>query len=282
LSVPLGLGRARATLAARQERLRPSAQGPLAGPAVHERDLAATVDLQAGQATARVTVGANARPGNVAGSVVAYTRLDAAIPLRDGVTVGFDTGLNAMSTASAALRLRGKLDWAGANLVLARPGGPWARADAALLRYRTRDGAPVASGKRIGAELGTSVLPAYPGWTARVAGRVERQRSAPAAAAAPEPAHGIVLPEQAGWAGVGTSLRFGDADDEWGEPHGLVDAEIGRQWPDGRATHAVRAELTLPLTRKASLRLSLLHANSHGALAAPTTRRAGVVFQHSF
>ena len=276
LSVPLGRGRT--TLTASKARLRPSAQGALAGPALAETDLAATVDLQAGPATAHVTVGANARTG----SVVAYTRMDAAIPLRQGVTVGFDTGLNAMNTASAALRLRGKQDWAGAHLILARPGGAYLRADAAVQRYRTRAGEPVASGTRVGAEVGASVLAAHPEWTVRMAGRRERNRPHPAAATSPEPPHGISLPEQAGWAGVGSSLRFGAPDGDFGEPYGLVDAEVGRQWPDGGATHAVRAEVTLPLTRSARLRFSLVHANSHGALAAPTTRRAGVVFQRSF
>ena len=275
LSVPLGA--ARTTLAASRTRLRPSASGALAGPAIGETDLAATFDLQARQATAQLTLGANRRRG----SVVGYARFGTAIPLREGVTVGFDTGLNAMSTTSAALRLRGKQDWAGANLVLARPDGAYVRADAAVLRYRTRAGEALASGMRVGTELGASVLPAYPGWKLRLAGRLERNRAHPAAASQ-EPFQGTGLAEQAGWAGVGSSLRFGAPDDDLGKPYGLIDAEIGRQWPDGRATHAARAELTIPLTRDARLRFALVHANSHGAIAVPTTRRAGVVLQHAF
>lgn len=276
LSVPLGAGRA--TLNASRALLHPAAQGSLAGPAVGETDLAATVDLQAGPATTHVTVGANARTG----SVVGYARVDAAIPLGQGVTLGFDSAVGAMSTASAALRLHGKQDWAGINLVLARPGDTYLRADAAVLRYRTRDGEKLASGMRIGTELGASLLPAHPGWRVRIAGRLERNRAAASADALAEPLRSIRLPDQAGWAGVGSTLRFGVAKNDFGQPYGLIDAEIGRQWPDGRATHAARAELTMPLTRNAWLRFAMVHANSHGALAVPTTRRAGVVFQRSF
>jgi hypothetical protein len=277
LSVPVGPGRS--TLAASEIRLRPTTRGAAANAHIVETDISATFALHRANVAGNLTVGTNRRVDSVAN----YVRLDAALAIDHGVTIGLDGAFNAMSTDSVALRLLGKKDWVGASVTVAPTGGAYARADAATMRYRTRSGEPVARGMRIGAELGAPVMERYPNWKVRLAGRVERNRAeAAVAASAPTEIGGISVPDQAGWAGVGTSVQFGNYEDELGPPYGLIDIEAGRQWPEGRATHAVRAQLTYPLARRHSLRFTMVHANTQGALAQVTTRRASVIYHHSF
>lgn len=250
-----------------------------------EDELAATAELPLASGDARVTLGANRRHNDS----ISYGRVEWTAQFSPRVRMRFDGAANILSEESGLMRALGKKSKLGSTLTIDLGDSRYALLDIAGQRYATRGGERLGSGYRIEGGVGTTFRRKDLTWQLRLSASWEHNRLADAL---PDSLRGVsvpattlvsdIVPAKFGWAGVGSTVYFGDQDNVPGHWHGLVDGILGEQWPDRRLGYSVRALLAMPLAARDELRIEALHSNVRSNVGAATNRGIRLSYQHQF
>lgn len=282
LNAGMPVGDARATVKAARMTLGGSSAAFLRDRS--EEDLSAAAEWQLADGDAGITVGTNHRRQDS----LFYGRAEWTGQLGPAARLRLGGSANMLSEESGLMRAIGKKSKLDSSVTIDLGDSRYAQLGIAGQRYATRDGERLGSGYRLEGGVGTSFRRKDLIWQVRLSASWEHNRladSLPASLRGVVPPSTLVseiVPQKFAWAGVGSTLFFGDQDSVPGHWHGLVDGILGEQWPDRRLGYSVRAMLAVPLAARNELRFEAFHSNVRSNVTAASNNGIRFSYQHQF
>ncbi len=282
-SFPFDKGRATLNLA--HNALRADGNSLVPSGIQSENDISLLTELSVNDDPMRFTIGGNQRSDKS----LTYGRFEWTHTLTKRLNARLDVSLNGLTEETSALRVIGSKDKISAALSGNLTDLTFARVELAGQHYKTRNGDALGHGYRVEGEIGTTVFKSSPAWQMRISGSSEENQLADRL-----PAYllGTVLPSSQiienvvasrfSTLGVGTTLRFGQAEGMARSTHGLVDGWVGRQWPASELAYSLRAALRIPVSSAGQVRFEAFYSNVQSVQSARANRGIGVWYRHEF